>query len=89
MRASARALPTALASPPATDTCAPMRTSEQVEQEADLAVAPGLLAGFGALVDDPAADLHDWYGRYLYVAPDELEPLDPATGPALREENRS
>jgi hypothetical protein len=31
------------------------------------------------LLDDPAADLHDWYGRYLYFAPDELEPLtDPA-----------
>ena len=30
--------------------------------------------------DDPAADLHDWYGRYFYFAPDELEPL---------EENRS
>jgi hypothetical protein len=27
------------------------------------------------LTDDPAADLHDWYGRYLYFAPDELEPL--------------
>ena len=27
------------------------------------------------LVDDPAADLHDWYGRYLYFAPDELEPI--------------
>ncbi|WP_335932718.1 hypothetical protein [Streptomyces sp. PTD5-9] len=27
------------------------------------------------LVDDPAADLHDWYGRSLYFAPDELEPL--------------
>jgi hypothetical protein len=27
------------------------------------------------LVDDPAADLHDWYGRYFYFAPDELEPL--------------
>jgi hypothetical protein len=26
--------------------------------------------------DDPAADLHDWYGRYLYFAPDEIEPLD-------------
>jgi hypothetical protein len=25
--------------------------------------------------DDPAADLHEWYGRYLYFAPDELEPL--------------
>ncbi len=27
------------------------------------------------LVDDPAADMHEWYGRYLYFAPDELEPL--------------
>ncbi|MFE3289235.1 hypothetical protein [Rhodococcus sp. NPDC059234] len=29
------------------------------------------------LIDDPAAELHDWYGRYLYFAPDELEPLEP------------
>ncbi len=28
------------------------------------------------LEDDPAADLHDWYGRYLYFAPDEVEPVD-------------
>ena len=27
------------------------------------------------LVDDPAADLHDWYGRYWYFAPDEIRPL--------------
>ncbi|MEJ7635066.1 hypothetical protein [Aeromicrobium sp.] len=27
------------------------------------------------LVDDPAADMHEWYGRYFYFAPDELEPL--------------
>jgi hypothetical protein len=27
------------------------------------------------LEDDPAAELHDWYGRYLYFAPDEVEPL--------------
>ena len=27
------------------------------------------------LEDDPAADLHDWYGRYSYFAPDEIEPL--------------
>ncbi|WP_072804706.1 hypothetical protein [Rhodococcoides yunnanense] len=26
------------------------------------------------ILDDPAADLHGWYGRYLYFAPDELEP---------------
>jgi hypothetical protein len=25
--------------------------------------------------DDPAAELHEWYGRYLYFAPDEVEPL--------------
>ena len=31
------------------------------------------------LADDPAADLHDWYGRYLYFAPDELEPLAVST----------
>jgi hypothetical protein len=30
------------------------------------------------LLDDPAAELHDWYGRYLYFAPDELEPLGAA-----------
>ncbi|MER6501212.1 hypothetical protein ABT218_17925 [Streptomyces sp. NPDC001455] len=32
------------------------------------------------LVDDPAADLHEWYGRSFYFAPDELEPL-PVGGP--------
>jgi hypothetical protein len=31
--------------------------------------------------DDPAADLHDWYGRYLYFAPDEVEPLDEEPSP--------
>jgi hypothetical protein len=34
--------------------------------------------------DDPAADLHDWYGRYLYFSPDEIEPLEaaePTTSP--------
>ncbi|WP_433607717.1 hypothetical protein [Prescottella agglutinans] len=42
------------------------------------------------LVDDPASELHDWYGRYLYFAPDEVEPLD-SRPPAAdeREENRS
>ena len=38
------------------------------------------------LVDDPAADLHDWYGRYLHFAPDELEPLHETVTPE-REEN--
>jgi hypothetical protein len=31
------------------------------------------------LLDDPAADLHEWYGRYLYFAPDELTPTSPRT----------
>lgn len=26
--------------------------------------------------DDPAAELHHWYGRYLYFSPDEVEPLE-------------
>jgi hypothetical protein len=29
--------------------------------------------------DDPAADLHEWYGRYLYFSPDEVEPLEDVT----------
>ncbi|MDG4826332.1 hypothetical protein O7635_31160 [Asanoa sp. WMMD1127] len=42
------------------------------------------------LVDDPAADLHDWYGRYFYFAPDELEPLaGEGERPVEREESRS
>jgi hypothetical protein len=30
--------------------------------------------------DDPAGDLHSWYGRYFYFRPTELEPLDAAVG---------
>lgn len=41
------------------------------------------------LVDDPAADLHEWYGRYLYFSPDELEPLPAGARPDHREESRS
>ncbi|WP_328320239.1 hypothetical protein [Streptomyces sp. NBC_00388] len=41
------------------------------------------------LVDDPAADMHDWYGRYFYFAPDELEPLPAGTTPENREESPS
>ncbi|OBG64183.1 hypothetical protein A9X05_02965 [Mycobacterium sp. E3298] len=32
--------------------------------------------------DDPAADLHDWYGRYLYFSPDEIEPVEGQRSPA-------
>ena len=45
------------------------------------------------LADDPAADLHEWYGRYWYFAPEELEPLtgrdaeEPPSEP--RKESRS
>jgi hypothetical protein len=28
------------------------------------------------LEDDPAAELHEWYGRFLYFTPDEVEPLE-------------
>jgi hypothetical protein len=27
------------------------------------------------LEDDPAADLHQWHGRFLYFTPDEVEPI--------------
>jgi hypothetical protein len=27
------------------------------------------------LDDDPAAELHQWYGRFLYFHPDEVEPV--------------
>ncbi|MBV9664734.1 MAG: hypothetical protein JOZ37_12275 [Actinobacteria bacterium] len=30
------------------------------------------------LDDDPGADLHEWYGRYLYFKPDEVEAVAPA-----------
>jgi hypothetical protein len=39
------------------------------------------------LTDDPAAELHDWYGRYLYFAPEELEPLPEAGDGDEREES--
>ncbi|MEN8583232.1 hypothetical protein ABFP37_11060 [Burkholderia sp. RS01] len=40
------------------------------------------------LEKDPAADLHEGYGRSFYYAPEELEPLDPmrpGSGPGIRE----
>jgi hypothetical protein len=44
------------------------------------------------LVDDPAADIHEWYGRYLYFAPEELEPIGHESAESTaddREESRS
>ncbi|MEW2625987.1 hypothetical protein [Streptomyces sp. NPDC048106] len=32
--------------------------------------------------DDPAAELHDWYGRFHYFRPDEVEPLATTGTPA-------
>ncbi|WP_256725889.1 hypothetical protein [Streptomyces sp. IMTB 2501] len=32
--------------------------------------------------DDPAAELHGWYGRFHYFRPDEVEPLAPPGAPA-------
>jgi hypothetical protein len=29
--------------------------------------------------DDPGADLHEWYGRFLHFSPDEVEPLEAGT----------
>jgi hypothetical protein len=33
------------------------------------------------LDDDPASELHTWYGRFHYFRPDELEPLEPVDVP--------
>ncbi|HSE07096.1 MAG TPA: hypothetical protein VLB29_00405 [Nocardioidaceae bacterium] len=41
------------------------------------------------LADDPGADLHDWYGRYWYFAPDELEPLTGHDAEPTSPEHRS
>ncbi len=38
-----------------------------VDDEAYVAVIPE---------DDPGADLHSWYRRFLYFYPDEIEPLE-------------
>jgi hypothetical protein len=35
--------------------------------------------------DDPAADMHTWYGRFLYFYPDEIEPLGVSTPPLAHE----
>jgi hypothetical protein len=34
--------------------------------------------------DDPAADLNRWHGRYLYFAPDEVEPVPAVSIPEAR-----
>lgn len=39
--------------------------------------------------DDPAAELHDWYARYLYFSPDEVEPLQSQHSTAQTSERSS
>ena len=41
----------------------------------DLGSMPALAIIAVVVEDYLAADLHEWYGRYLYFAPDEVEPL--------------
>ncbi len=41
------------------------------------------------LVDDPAADLHEWYGRYLYFGPEELQAEAEMNIPPLTKERQS
>jgi hypothetical protein len=43
------------------------------------------------LVDDLAAELNRWHGRYLYFAPDEIEPLagESSSGGSSDSEKRS
>ncbi|MFJ7071743.1 hypothetical protein [Streptomyces sp. NPDC098781] len=41
------------------------------------------------LDDDPASELHTWYGRFHYFRPDELEPLESAPEAAPSETRRS
>jgi hypothetical protein len=40
------------------------------------------------LDDDPAADLHSWYGRFFYFFPDEIEPLAGDAGNPLDQDRR-
>ncbi|NUR03958.1 MAG: hypothetical protein HOY79_47860 [Streptomyces sp.] len=40
------------------------------------------------LDDDPAAELHSWYGRFHYFRPDELEPLQPTDSDTPRSGGR-
>jgi hypothetical protein len=28
------------------------------------------------LADDPGADVHEWYGRFMYFGADEIEPIE-------------
>ncbi|MFI7413010.1 hypothetical protein ACIBU0_30490 [Streptomyces sp. NPDC049627] len=40
------------------------------------------------LDDDPASELHTWYGRFHYFRPGELEPLEPAPSESPRSGGR-
>lgn len=45
----------------------------RIDRDVDGAIHVAVL-----LEDDPAADLHDWHGRYYYFGTEEIEPLTPA-----------
>ena len=40
------------------------------------------------LTDDPGADLHEWYGRFLYFSPDEVEPVSDAGQVLIQQEKK-
>jgi len=40
------------------------------------------------ITDDPAADLHQWYGRFLYFSPDEVEPVSDAEWALIQQEKK-
>ncbi|MGI8416362.1 MAG: hypothetical protein ACR2P2_09215, partial [Nakamurella sp.] len=37
------------------------------------------------LLADPASDLHEWYGRYLYFGPEEIDPRNAPAAPTARQ----
>ena len=41
------------------------------------------------LDDDPGRDLHDWYGRFYYFYPEEIEPIAADAGTSSLMERRS
>jgi hypothetical protein len=60
-------------------------TAVHVDLDGETYVAVTLLDD--APLENGMAELHDWYGRYLYFAPDELEPLAGDGDPDQREES--
>jgi hypothetical protein len=55
--------------------CGRTATVREVKQDVD-----GRACLAVTVDDDPAAELHEWYGRYQHYFADEVEPLQPGTG---------